>query len=83
MSARLYLGCTYARHQRLGVNAVVNARAGLQHLNDLTIEEIEMQRDACKIRDWQTARVRIHQFNSRCFRRHSARLAHLISSHQD
>lgn len=83
MSYPLYLGCTSHRHKQLGVNAVVNARAGLQHLNDLSIEDIEMQRDARKIQDHIRTRVRFYQFNSRFFRRHQARLQHLVSSYND
>lgn len=79
----LYLGCTKAVHDRIGIHAVVNARGGLQHLNQPTIEDIELKRDAQKIRDWQAKRVRFYQFNSRFFRRHINRVQHLLSSYSD
>lgn len=74
------LGCTWARHQRIGIDVVVNARGGLQHLNDDSIEEIELRRDAQKIRDWFSGRVTIHQFNSRYLRsRNIERVKHLLA----
>jgi hypothetical protein len=75
----LYIGCTKARHKELGIHAVVNARGGMQHLNDHpldTPQEMEMWRDAWKVIERRHLRVAIHQFNSRWFRR---RLAHLIT----
>jgi hypothetical protein len=75
----LRLGCTKFRHQQLGIHAVINARAGRQDLNDLTIEDIELWRDGQKIKQYREERVAIHQFNSRFARRNKARLAHLIS----
>lgn len=77
--AKLYLGCTAARHAQIGINAVVNARAGRQSLNDMTMAEVEMMRDAIKVRQHRASRVIIHQFNSRPFRR---RLSHLVSSYE-
>lgn len=75
----LNIGCTVARHKQIGINAVVNARGGRRDLNVLTDEDVELRRDAHKIRDWHAHRVRIHQFNSRFARRHRNRLGHLIS----
>lgn len=79
----LYLGCTKFRHDQLGVNAVINARAGRQDLNDKGQEQIEMERDAQKIQDRLQRRIRFYQFNSIFFRRHQSRLAHLLSSYDD
>jgi hypothetical protein len=83
MRLPLQLGCTLARHQRIGIDAVVNARGGQQWRNDNTIEEIEMQRDARAIRDRLSRRIRFYQFGSRHFRRRQAQLAHLLSSYDD
>lgn len=79
----LYLGCTAARHRELGVDAVINARGGALELNDWTTEDQEMQRDARAIRAWRERRVRWYGPSSRFFRRHLARIAHLISRHDD
>lgn len=79
MKYPIRLGCTVARHQAIGIHAVVNARAGRQDLNDLTIEDIELMRDDRKITDWREQRISIHQFNSKFFRRNLGRVAHLIS----
>lgn len=79
----LNLGCTAARHKELGIIAVINARAGLQHLNDQTIEDIELMRDARAIRDRINSRVRFYQFNSKFCRRHIAKLSHLLARHDD
>lgn len=68
----LRLGLTKQQHasMRHPIDAIVNARGGLHHLNDFDVqEEIEMQRDANKVRDYLSRRVTIHQFNSRHFRR--------------
>jgi hypothetical protein len=73
----LELGCTTGRHAALGIDAVVNARGEQWSLNHETDEEIEMQRDANKVRDWVSGRVRIYQFNSRHFRR--SPIAHLAT----
>lgn len=35
-----------ARHKQIGIHAVVNARGSMQHLNELSQEEIELRRDA-------------------------------------
>ena len=75
----LNIGCTVERHRQIGVNAVVNARAGRQDLNDVTIEDVEMMRDAIKIRQRLESRIAIHQFNSKFARRNIERLAHLLS----
>lgn len=82
----LYLGCTRSRHEQLGVHAVVNARAGHQHLNHLTDDDWNLIRDARSIRDRITNRVRFYQFNSKFFRRRRnfRRVKHLLSSrHED
>lgn len=68
----LRLGLTSAQHARMShpIDAVVNARGGQLHLNDFdVIEEIEMQRDANKVRDYLQHRHTIRQFNSRHFRK--------------
>lgn len=79
----LDIGCTAARHAKLGVHATINARAGLQHLNDQSLDEIEMHRDARAIKAYITRRVRFYQVCSRFFRRHQARIQHLIASYDD
>ena len=80
MQKRLYVGCTAARHAELGIHAIINARGGMQYLNDHPIDtrnqqEMEMWRDAWKVIAYREQRVIIHQFGSRWFRR---RLSHLI-----
>lgn len=79
----LYLGCTLERHKQLGAHAAINARGGEMWRNGTSREETEMQRDARKIRDRLNARVRFYQFNSKFFRRHQARLSHLLSTYED
>lgn len=79
---RLYLGCTLEQHQRIGIDAVVNARGGQQWRNSDTIEEDEMARDAWKVRDRLQRRVRIYQFNSRHFKRRPE-LRSLLSNYGD
>lgn len=83
MNYPLDIGCTAARHEQIGINAVVNARAGLQHLNRQTIEDVELMRDAMKIKNRLENRVRFYQVNSRFWRRHQKRIAHLISDYND
>lgn len=80
---KLYLGCTVARHQQIGIDAVINARGGLQHLNDKTNDDWNLYRDARNIRDRLTNRVRFYQFNSKFCRRNHTRLAHLLSRYDD
>lgn len=80
---RLDIGCTTARHAQIGINAVVNARGGLQVLNGRSIDEHNLYRDARNIRARQTERVRFYQFNSRFFSKHQNRLSHLLSSYGD
>jgi hypothetical protein len=80
---RLDIGCTAMRHAQIGINAVVNARGGLQSLNDRSLDEIEMIRDGRKVRNYQLNRVRFYQFNSRFFRKHQNRLSHLLSRYDD
>lgn len=80
----LLLGCTAARHAELGIDAVVNARGGRGHeLNNETHEEIEARRDANRIRDRLTRRVRVYQFCSRAFRRAPADIQAMLSSYSD
>jgi len=79
----LHLGCTVARHKQVGVNAVVNARAGRQDLNDDTLEDLALQRDARAIQQRVTDRVRWYGPNSRFLRRRRERIAHLIDSYND
>ena len=83
MTKTLYLGCTQHRHAQIGIHAIVNARAGRQDLNDHSQEDIELMRDARKVRDRIQSRVRIEQFNSRFMRRNHHRVAHLVSSRED
>jgi hypothetical protein len=81
--AHLNMGCTRARHAQIGIDAVVNARGGLQHLNDREQDEIELYRDAAAIRNRQKNRVRFYQVYSRFFRRHRSKIEHLISRYDD
>lgn len=74
---KLWLGCTQQQHAQVGIDAVVNARGGQQWRNSPDTEEVEMARDAYKVRDWIQRRVRIDQFNSRHFRR--SPIAHLAT----
>ena len=76
IARKLFLGCTLARHQRLGIHAVINARAGQQWRNFDTIQDIEMQRDARRLRDWLSLRIRFYRFGSRCFRRRPELVRH-------
>jgi hypothetical protein len=69
MIAKLHMGCTKEQHAQIGIDAVVNARGGQQWRNQPDTEEVEMSRDANKVRDWLRNRVRIYQFNSKHFRR--------------
>ena len=80
---KLYLACTVETHLRLGVHAPINARAGEHWRNWESQEETERKRDARKIRERITARVRFYQFNSKFFRRHQERFTHLISTHDE
>ena len=80
---QLYLGCTLARHRQLGVDAVVNARGGEQWRNDLTLDEIEQERDGSAIKRRISERVRFYNVHSKFFRRHRARIEHLISRYDD
>lgn len=54
----LKLGCTRATHLRLGVHAVINARAGRQDLNSHTDKERHMALLAYKI---NTPRLRVYR----------------------
>lgn len=79
----LYIGCTTARHKTIGIDAVVNARAGEQWRNDLTLDEIELRRDGRAIKDRLQKRVRFYQVNSKFFRRHINRISHLLTHYDD
>jgi len=83
MKYPLHIGCTAERHRRIGIDVVVNARAGLQRLNDLTLDEIELERDGRAIKDRVQRRIRMYQVSSKFFRRHRNRIAHLLSSYDD
>lgn len=78
----LNLGCTAFRHKQIGIHAVINARAGRQDLNNRSDEEIEMRRDAEKIRQKLESRIRFYQFNSKAFRK-APQVQHLLSSYDD
>ena len=77
---KLVIGCTVERHRQIGIHAVVNARGGNQHLNDQSMEDIELMRDARNLEAWRTGRVRFYGFNSRFCRKHIGRLAHTLST---
>jgi len=77
------IGCTSFRHRQIGVNAVVNARAGRQDLNEISLEDTELMRDARKIRDWVERRVVCRQFNSRFMRRNRHRVRHILWDNDD
>lgn len=77
---KLHIGCTAARHARLGIHAIINARGGMQHLNSQTIEDIEMIRDARNIQNWINGRMRFYSFNSKHFRK-AKQVQHLLSSY--
>ena len=83
MKYPLYIGCTASRHKKIGVDAVVNARGGEQWRNDMTNDDWDLWRDGQRIRDWLEKRVRMYQVNSRFFRRHKARIEHLLSDYND
>lgn len=79
----LCLGCTAMRHRAIGVNAVINASGGEPWRNDMSQDEIEMERDGRAINDRINHRVRFYNVYSRFFRRHRNRVAHLISSREE
>ena len=83
MKYPLQLGCTAARHCMIGIDAVVNARAGLQHLNDLSLDDIELRRNGYAIKNRLQRRVRMYRVSSKFFRRHLDRIAHLLSRYDD
>lgn len=82
MRKKLNIGCTAERHKQIGIHAVINARGGNQHLNDLTQEDIEMKRDARKVSDKLNNRVRFYQFNSKHFRK-AETLKHLLNDYNE
>lgn len=74
------IGCTAARHAQIGIDAIVNARGGLGgQLNNLTIEEENLRRDARAMQARIHGRVRWYGPNSKYLRRRKSRFAHLIS----
>jgi len=79
----LYLGCARARRREIGIDAVINARGGLQDLNDLTEDDRALRRDAAGIRGCVERRVRWYGPESKFFRRHRARIQHLIARRDD
>ena len=79
----LVLGCTEWRHQRIGIDAVVNARGGEQWRNDMTQEQIEIERDGRRIKDHSKHGVRFYQVCSRFFRKHQHRISHLLARRDD
>ena len=52
-------------------------------MNDQSLDDIELERDARKIKDRLANRIRFYQVNSKFFRRHINRIAHLISRYDD
>lgn len=68
----LYLGCTKARHKQIGIDAVVNARGGLQHLNDRTERDWQLYRDSQKVKN----RIYVRRFESKVFRKRMAHKEH-------
>jgi hypothetical protein len=71
----LRVGCTIAHHRLIGVHIQINARAGELWRNDDSLDEIEMKRDAEKVRRWRAHRIAFYQFASRWFRKH---LSHIL-----
>lgn len=83
MQYPINIGCTADRHRTIGVDAVVNARAGEQWRNDLTQDEIELRRDGTAIKDHLTKRIRFYQVHSKFFRKHHGRIEHLLAHYDD
>lgn len=83
MAKKLYLACAVSQHLHLGAHAPINARAGEHWRNWESQEETERKRDARKIKDRITSRVRFYQLNSKFFRKHRARFKHLISTYDE
>jgi len=83
MKYPLYIGCTLARHNQIGIDAVINARGKEQWRNDETLDEIELRRDGQAIRNHLTDRIRFYQVNSKFFRRHFKQINHMIASYDD
>jgi hypothetical protein len=79
----LNIGCTIDKARQLGIDAIVNARAGLQRLNSDTMDDIELYRDGQGIKDYQQRRIRWYGPHSKFFRRHRARIEHLIARRDD
>jgi hypothetical protein len=83
MPEQLQLGCTASRHRQIGIDAIINARGGLQFLNEQTMRDIELMRDGAGIRAHQKRRIRWYGPNSRFFRKHRARIEHMIARYDD
>jgi len=83
MKYPLQIGCTIVRHEQIGIDVVVNARAGEQWRNDLTLDEIELQRDGRAIKAWLSQRIRFYQVHSKFFRKHRMKINHLLSFYDD
>jgi hypothetical protein len=79
----LNIGTNIDNARRIGIDAIVNARAGLQHLNRSTLDDIELYRDGQGIKDYQQRRIRWYGPHSKFFRRHRDRIEHLIASYDD
>ena len=83
MNYPIYLGCTRWKHEKIGINAVVNARAGQQILNDDTHEDTRLMRDALAIHAKLSHRIRWYGPQSAFFRRHRTRIEHLIDRYDN
>lgn len=79
----LYLGCTAREHKRIGIDAVINARGLELWRNNKELEEIELIRDARRIKEKTENRVNFYQICSKFFRRNKYRIAHLLSNYSD
>lgn len=79
---RLNLQCTVKRHEQIGVHAVINAAAGMAHVNQPSDEDWRMIRDQRSIQDRLIRRVRFYQFESKACRKRPE-LQKLISRHDD
>lgn len=50
----------------------------MQHLNEMTAEDIELRRDAEAIRSHKERRIIVRQFSSKFCRRSISRLGHIL-----
>lgn len=83
MKYPLDIGCTKAWHQKIGIDAVINARGNQQWRNQMTMDNIELMRDGQRIRDKLDRRIRMYQVCSRFFRKHQGRIEHLFDNYDD